>query len=225
MFVKNKLTRIRAAVPGVEWDEVLPHVWFAYNIVPSSATEEAPFYLFHGRDPYLPKLQDLLGYKIRYMGDEKQGLLIDAMYLLYQETMAQLIQARQNMNLDIPILRGDLFSVGDIVLFKDHGKGKLAPQYNETYQVLRKLGDKTVDIMNNKGEVRRAMFPQLKKVTPMEALIMKIPINVRYERQAKYLKSTLPEALREVTENLSEKRTAAEPNPKTSGPSGISSLK
>ena len=67
------------------------------------------------------------------MGDEKQGLLIDAMYILYQEMMAQLIRARQNMNLDIPILRGDLFSGGDTVLFKDHGKEKLAPQYNETY--------------------------------------------------------------------------------------------
>ena len=79
--------------------------------------------------------------------------------------------------------------------------------------------------MNNKGEVRRAMFPQLKKVTPMEALITKIPINVRYGRQAKYLKSTLPEALRKVTGDLSEKRTTAKPNPKTSDPSGISSLK
>ena len=48
--------------------------------------------------------------------------------------------------------------------------------------------------MNNRGEVRRATFPQLKKVTPMEALIMKIPIYVRYGRQAKYLKSTLSEA-------------------------------
>ena len=59
----------------------------------------------------------------------------------------------------------------------------------------------------------------------MEALITKIPINVRHGRQAKYLKSTLPEALREVTGDLSEKRTAAKPNPKTSGLSGISSLK
>ena len=67
------------------------------------------------------------------MGDEKQGLLIDAMYVLYQQIMAQLIRARQNTNLDIPILRGDIFSVGDVVLFKDHEKGKLAPQYNETY--------------------------------------------------------------------------------------------
>ena len=52
--------------------------------------------------------------------------------------------------------------------------------------------------MTNKGEVRRVTFSQLRKVTPMKALIMKIPINVRYRRQAKYLKSTLPEALREV---------------------------
>ena len=154
------------------------------------------------------------------MGDEKQGLLIDAMYVLYQEMMTQLIRARQNMDLDIPILRGDLFSEGDTLLFKDHRKEKLVPQYNETYRVLCKIGNKTVNIMSNRGEVRRAMFPQLKKVTPMEALIMKIKINVRYRRQAKYLKSTLPEALREVTGDLSGTRTAAKPNP-----SGINSLK
>ena len=134
--------------------------------------------------------------------------------------MAQLIRARQNMDLDIPILRGDLFSIGDTVLFKDHGKEKLAPQYNEMYRVLCKIGDKTADIMNNRSDVRRATSSQLKKVTPMEALIMKIPINVRYGRQAKYLKSTLPEALREVTGDLSGTKTAAKPNP-----SGINSLK
>ena len=109
------------------------------------------------------------------MGDEKQGLLIDAMYILYQETMAQLLRARQNMDLDIPILKGDLFSVRDTVLFKDHGKEKLFPQYNYMYRVLRKIGDKMVDIINNRDEVRRATFPQLKKVTPMEALITKSP--------------------------------------------------
>ena len=140
------------------------------------------------------------------------------MYILYQETMAQLIQARQNMNLDISVLRGDLFSVGDTVLFKDHGKEKLSPQYNDTYRVLRKIGDKTVDIINNKGEVSRATFPQLKKVTPMEALITKIPINVRYGRQAKYLKSALPEALRAVSGDLSKTRIAVELKPSGNKP-------
>ena len=59
----------------------------------------------------------------------------------------------------------------------------------------------------------------------MEALITKVLINVRYGRQAKYLKSTLPEVLREVTGDLREKRTTAKPNPKTSGSSRTSSLR
>ena len=171
-FVKNKLTRIRAEVPGVEWDEVLPHVRFAYNIVPSSATGESPFYLFYDRGPYLSMLQDLLGYKIRYLENDKNGLMIDAMHVLYQETVAHLVRSRQNMNLDVPILRGDMFAVGDMVLLKDHIKEKLSPQYNRTYRVIRKVGDKTVDIRDQKGKIRRATFPQLRKVTPTEALIM-----------------------------------------------------
>ena len=92
-FVKNKLTRIRAEVPGLEWDEILPHVCFSYNVTPSSASGESPFYLFHGRDPYLPTLQDLLGYKMRYLGDDKNGLMIDALHVLYQETMANLVKS------------------------------------------------------------------------------------------------------------------------------------
>ena len=38
-FIKNKLTRIRAEVPGLEWDEILQHVHFTYNVTLSSASE------------------------------------------------------------------------------------------------------------------------------------------------------------------------------------------
>ena len=132
-FIKNKLTRIHVAVPGVEWDDILQHVCFAYNIVPSSSMGESPFYLYHGQDLYLPHLQDLLGYKIRYMGDEKNGLMIDSLHVLYQETAAHLMCSRQSMKTDIPTLRGEMFSVGDMVLLKDDQKGKLLPQFNQTY--------------------------------------------------------------------------------------------
>ena len=195
-FVKNKLTRVKAQVPGLEWDEILPHVRFAYNIVPSSASGESPFYLYHGRDPYLPTLQDLLGYKMRYLGDDKNGLMIDAMHVLYQETVAQLVRSRQNREDNVPVLRGDLFEVGDLVLLKDHVKETLKPQYNVTYRVIKKIGDKTVDISDQAGKIRRATFAQLKKTTPIEALISKIPINLRYGRQSRYLKSSLPESLK-----------------------------
>ena len=198
-FVKNKLTRIRAEVPGLEWDEILPHVRFAYNVTPSSASGESPFYLFHGRDPYLPTLQDLLGYKMRYLGDDKNGLMIDALHVLYQEMMSNLVKSRQSTKMDIPVLRGDMFSIGDMVLLKDHTKEKLLPQYSKTYRVVQKLGDKTVDIVDQQGKTRRATFPQLIKVTLTEALLTKIPANLRYGRQAKYLKSNLPEVLKNLT--------------------------
>ena len=98
-----------------------------------------------------------------------------------------------------PVLRGDLFEIGDLVLLKDHIKETLKPQYNVTYMVIKKIGDKTVDISDQTGKVRRATFSQLKKTTSTEALISKIPINLRYGRQSKYLKSSLPESLKAIT--------------------------
>ena len=115
---------------------------------------ESPFYLYHGRDLYLPKLQDLLGYKIRYMGNDKNGLMIDSLHVLYQETAAHLMHSRQNMNTDIPTFKGEMFSVGDMVLLKDHQKGKLLLQFSQTYRVLRKIVDKMVDLIDLQGVVR-----------------------------------------------------------------------
>ena len=195
-FVKNKLTRVKSQVPGLELDEIIPHVRFAYNIIPSSASGESPFYLYHGRDPYIPTLQDLLGYKMRYLGNDKNGLMIDALHVLYQETVAHLIRSREDTKVDTPVLRGDMFEIGDLVLLKDHEKEKLKPQYNTTYRIVKLIGDKTVDISDQAGKIRRATFSQLKRTTPVEALISKIPINRRYGRQSKYLLSSLPDSLK-----------------------------
>ena len=92
-----------------------------------------------------------------------------------------------------------MFSIGDMVLLKDHAKEKLLPQYSKMYRVVWKLGDKTVDIVDQQGKMRRATFPQLIKVTLTEALLTKIPANLRYGRQAKYLKSNLPDVLKNLT--------------------------
>ena len=40
--------------PGVEWDERLPYVLFAYRISVQSSTGESPFFLLYGWDPQLP---------------------------------------------------------------------------------------------------------------------------------------------------------------------------
>ena len=151
------------------------------------------------------------------MGNDKNGLMIDSLHVLYQETTAHLMRSRQSMKTDIPTLRGEMFSVGDMVLLKDHQKGKLLPQFSQTYRVLQKIADKTVDLIDLQGVVRRATFAQLKKVTPTEALLMTIPTNLQFSRQAKYLKSALPEVLQAIAKDSMKQQGSDDmcPSPST----------
>ena len=191
-FVKQKIIIVRAAVPGIKWDEVVPQIQFAYNISHGMSTQESPFFLYYGRDLIIPCLSNLLQHKMRYMGNDSTGLLIDAMYVIYQETVANLIKSRQCEDPDVNIIRGLMFSVNDMVLWKYPKRLKLDPPCKKTYRVLKIVGEKTADIIDNKGMVRRAAFKQLKKVTPVEGLLTQVPTNLMFGRQAKYLKSSLP---------------------------------
>ena len=128
-FVKQKIIAVRAAVPGIQWDEVGPQIQFAYNISPGTSTQESPFFLYYGRDPIIPCLSNLLQHKMRYMGNDSTGLLIDAMYVICQETVANLIKSRQCEDPDINRVWGPMFSVNDMVLWKDPKRLKLNPPY------------------------------------------------------------------------------------------------
>ena len=96
------------------------------------------------------------------------------------------------------MIRGPMFSVNDMVLWKDPKRLKLNLPYKRIYRVLKLIGDKTADIIDNKGTVRRVTFKQLKRVSPTEGLLTQVPTNLMFGRQAKYLKSSLPQILRDV---------------------------
>ena len=56
-------------------------------------------------------------------------------------------------------------------------------------------------------------------MTPKEALITKIPANLRFGRQAKFLKSTLPEVLKEIALDKEVSRvTSNQSNPASRKP-------
>ena len=179
-FIKQKIIAIKAAVPGIQWDEVVPQIQFAYNISPGTSTQESPFFLYYGRDPIIPHLSNLLQHKMRYMGNSSMGLLIDAMYVIYQETLANLIKARQSESPRIDMIKGPMFSVNDMVLWKDLKRLKLDPPYKRIYRVLNLIGDKTADIIDNKGTVRRVTFKQLKRITQTEGLLTQVPTNLMF---------------------------------------------
>ena len=201
-FIKQKIIAVKAAIPGIQWDEVVPPIQFAYNISPGASTQESPFFLYYGRDPIIPCLSNLLHHKMRYMDNSSMGLLIDAMYVIYQETVANLIKDRQSESPRIDMIKGPMFSVNDMVLWKDLKRLKLDPPYKRMYRVLKFVGEKMVDIIDNKGTVRRAAFKQLKRVTPVKGLLTQVPTNLMFGRQAKYLKSSLPQILKDVYESV-----------------------
>ena len=118
-FIKQKLIAVKLAVPGVQWDEVMPQFHFAYNISLSTAAGESPFFLYFGRDPIIPRLSQLLQSKMRYMGHKSMGLLIDAMYIIYQETVANLVRFCQSEDPKINVLKGKMFAVNNMVLLCD----------------------------------------------------------------------------------------------------------
>ena len=84
-FLKNSVRKMRCN-HDVKWDELVHIAKMAYNIFPLSAAGESPFFLMYGRYTYLLTLHLLLQPKMRYMGDSKCRIHLDAMREIY--TMA-----------------------------------------------------------------------------------------------------------------------------------------
>ena len=63
------------------WDEVAHIAYAAYDFVPKEHSKESKFSLMFGKDVYTPPVQ--LNQKIRYMGDTKSLLALDALRDMY----------------------------------------------------------------------------------------------------------------------------------------------
>ena len=195
IFIKDKITRIKAIIPGIDWDELFPPISFAYNITPRMAMKETPFFLYKGRDPYFPTLDKLLHHKIRYYGHDEGKQALDIMHVLYQEAIAELVRARQRDPPPVSQITGGIFKITDLVYLKQHTTSALQPKYKQTYRVIKLVGLKMADISDTTGKIRRANFAQLKKVTHEEHLISQVPPNLKYGRTAKYLTSAIPKVM------------------------------
>ena len=107
--------------PQLEWDVLLPLGCAAYNFIPNEHSKESPFFLFFGRDPILP-LNMLLGTKLRYLGNDKNILSLEAMKNMYEIVPTNLKMAReQRESQDDP--KPIHLQPGDTVLIQNHAKG------------------------------------------------------------------------------------------------------
>ena len=77
----------------LEWDEVTPLACAAYNFMPNENSRELPFFLMFARDPILP-LNTLMSPKIRYMGNDHNIILLEAMKSMFELVTTNLKKAR-----------------------------------------------------------------------------------------------------------------------------------
>ena len=75
--------------PQLEWDDIEPLACAAYNFLPNEHSRESPFFLMYGQDPLLP-LNKLLQPKIRYLGNDKIILSLEALKNIYQLVVTNL---------------------------------------------------------------------------------------------------------------------------------------
>ena len=83
----------------------------------------------------------LLQPKLRYAGDEHMKVSFDALCELYMMNLLTLKRARDHMpnlkkHYDTPS-----FTVGDLVLLKNHNSSALQTKYLPNYRIVKKVGD------------------------------------------------------------------------------------
>ena len=75
--------------PQLEWDDVVSLACAAYNFLPNEHSRESPFFLMYRWDPLLP-LNKLLQPKVRYLGNDKNILSLEALKNIYQLVVTNL---------------------------------------------------------------------------------------------------------------------------------------
>ena len=128
---------------GVNWDEHLPHLLFAYRTKPHESTGESPFYLLYGRDARVPTEAALSTVRTAYqvdIDDYKSELVygLSESWKIAQEQIKK-AQKRQKRQYDHRARPKDI-RVGDRVMvympYERTGKNrKLSRPYFGPYRV------------------------------------------------------------------------------------------
>ena len=125
----------------------------------------------YGRDPLLP-LTKLLQPKIRYLGNDKNILSIEALKNLYQMVVTNLKLARKKRQHNLYI--DPKFKEGDLVLVKYHMAKEFQPRFKGNYRVVSQKGNQ-VEIKPEGGETTKFHVTDIKKVIPVDQAIAQLP--------------------------------------------------
>ena len=168
---------------NLEWDNVIPMATAAYNFFPHTPSRERPFFLMFGRDP-LTGLQQLLGKTTRYLSRDNNKLDLTALQNTYQLAAQNVQMARKGSEVDeLPAIWA--FQPEDLVTLRDHSAKAFDPKYKGEYQIIKYLGKTQVLLRNSKGEEAKHHVAYLKKTSPVQETVEKIPDFKKFRRAVK----------------------------------------
>ena len=119
--------------PQIEWDDVIPLACGAYNFLPNEHSRESPFFLMFGREA-IPLLNKLIQSQIRYLGNDKNILSMQALKNIYEVVTKNLKLAHAKLSGNNKLIETKL--KGDLVLVKDHMAKAFQPWYVGNYQIV-----------------------------------------------------------------------------------------
>ena len=155
----------------------------AYNFFPHTPSRGRPFFFMFGRDP-LTGLQQLLGETTRYLGGDNNKLDLAALQNTYQLVAQNIQMARKRSEMDeLPAILA--FQPGELVTLRDHTAKAFDPRYKGEYQIMRYLGKTQVLLRNSKGEEAKHHVAYLKKTSPVQQTVEKIPDFKKFGRAVK----------------------------------------
>ena len=168
--------------PKLQWDDVVPLACAAYNFLPNEHSKESPFFLMFGRDPLLP-LNSLLQPQIRYMGNDKGYLSLEALKKIYEIAARNIQKARQRsdkLGYTPPEIK---IKPNDLVLVRNHTAGPFAPKYVGEYRVVALNGNQ-VEVRAVQGhKSHKVHLSDCKQYFPADAVITKLPDITQFGRK------------------------------------------
>ena len=159
--------------PQLEWDDIVPLAYAAYNFMPNEHSMESPFFLMFGRDPILP-LNTLLEPKVRYLGNDINILSLEAMKNMFEiaATNLKLAQERGDAK-DKPLC--NKIQPGDTVLVQNHVRGPFDLKFVGDYRVVSLKGNQVEVQPANGGPTEMKHIKHVKYILPTDKYIKQLP--------------------------------------------------
>ena len=127
----------------------------------------------YGRDARIP-LTEILMPRIRYLGTDECILSLEALTEIYHLVAENLKIAREKLDKNVKI-SPPKYTVGDLVLLRNHTGKPLEPRFKGHFRVLAIKGNQVRLKSLQRGDTRWAHIKDVKYVLPAEVVIAQIP--------------------------------------------------